>query len=63
MHSENVEPSRPLQTYVQVKRKSDGYNVISGSSMASMSSDVTSLVTEKFFLDTNMPDMRLLLKL
>ena len=27
-HSEHVEPSRPLQTHVQVKRMSDGYNVI-----------------------------------
>ena len=29
-HSGHVEPSRPLQTHVQVKRMSDGYNVISG---------------------------------
>ena len=29
-HSEDVEPSRPLKTHVQVKRMSGGYNVISG---------------------------------
>ena len=29
-YSEHVEPSRPLQTHVQVKRMSGGYNVISG---------------------------------
>ena len=56
-HSEHVGPSRPLQTHVQLKnvRRLMWYL---GSWMPSVSSDITYLVMEKFFLDTNMPDMR-----
>ena len=57
-HSEHIEPSRPLQTRVQVKWCPTARLRYLGSCMSSISSDVTYLEMETFFPDTNAPDMR-----